>query len=319
MEELDYLVDRLVLRVNRLVAKLESRKTGTTVAAVTTGRGPVPSEVCEQRGSRRRDVRGSAAAAKHMKLFGIVAHSGGVRSERMDMSGRASSSLEGDPMADFWSTFKPIEYDEGLERHAADACRRRLVRRRPVPASRIPCCLPRLRLDPSNEPDGDPGDDRRVLFPFYDGVETPSRIALQEPPTAIAQDPANLSAEEFLSWHSTYQLQYIATKGTGTPKTVTVTNSDGNAVHAMANTAGDRILIIEQLQKTDIARLSLADQERIATSSALTAANGPAARLGLCRRRHQPIDRQRGYDTSTSSRQRTLLSDGARQCDQDPR
>lgn len=136
-----------------------------------------------------------------------------------------------------------------------------------------------------------------ALFPFADGIVeklkdwdpvTHAFVDREFPKVGGASglgiDPAALPPDEFLDWHSSYQVLYVETHGKGTPKAIILTDntvSPAQSINVINNTAKDRIIILEHLAKESIARLPMVDQQLIAAMPIFTQASGIAARLGL--------------------------------------
>lgn len=115
-------------------------------------------------------------------------------------------------------------------------------------------------------------------------------------PAAFATAPGSLSPDEFLKWHSTYQVDYIRANGTAFDgdteknwvklgpvdgKTISVFIAAKAATGNEALLYGEKLYIVENLQKADIAPMSKATQVRLAQIPAwFTTSTGQAAKLG---------------------------------------
>lgn len=110
-----------------------------------------------------------------------------------------------------------------------------------------------------------------VAFPKVNGVD------------GLTIAPSALNPSAFLSWHTAHQLRYIAEKGTGTPKSIELTDptNSANKLHAIASADGKKVIVLEQLGKADIAKMSLTDQTNVASLPAFSQSGGLADRLGL--------------------------------------
>ena len=95
---------------------------------------------------------------------------------------------------------------------------------------------------------------------------------------------SNPSASDFLSWHTAWQIRYIKEKnasglsvtiGSGTSQ-ITAFVGDG--------TLGEKVFVVENLQKSDIGLMNLATQERLSGLAAWDNASGVADKLGYKRR-----------------------------------
>ncbi|MCW1843511.1 hypothetical protein [Prosthecomicrobium hirschii] len=128
------------------------------------------------------------------------------------------------------------------------------------------------------------------LFPVFDGVTAPPP-AISTPPDGFTDSPGTLDPEDFLSWHSWWQMQYIANNkdslASAANPWVTIGNSTDGTITAILLDGKTKAGVVEQMQKNDFARLSKVDQEAIAVLPAFagtTSANGTAGlafRLGL--------------------------------------
>ncbi len=121
-----------------------------------------------------------------------------------------------------------------------------------------------------------------TLFPILDGsggqtaagaayriVDKPADVAAE-----FGKAPADLAVANFGKWNSAIQLEYLLTKGSD--RTATYTQADGtsatvtvkaatigtppNAITAFVSASGTKVYTAEALQKTDIAKMSRADQ-----------------------------------------------------------
>ena len=75
---------------------------------------------------------------------------------------------------------------------------------------------------------------------------------------------ANPTADEFLTWHSAHQNQYIIQHGSGGIATIT----NGGTLTAVRSTNGRDVYVVENLNKNDFAFMPKADQEIIAGTTA---------------------------------------------------
>ncbi|WP_375453315.1 hypothetical protein [uncultured Methylobacterium sp.] len=137
------------------------------------------------------------------------------------------------------------------------------------------------------------------LFPTLDG--TAGHTIVDKPAAVLAEfgkAPTALSAEAFNSWHTAVQLEYLrkyipasgssVTIGTGT-NVITAFISAGvpNPADTTAEAAtrtiagGNKVYIAENLQKQDIAKMSLADQNKLAGLAVFQGTAGLGAGLGL--------------------------------------
>lgn len=111
-----------------------------------------------------------------------------------------------------------------------------------------------------------------VLFNAYDGTQVWAPGT--EPP-----EPPNFSSpsrQEFLNWHSYHQIRYLQVHGATTnitdgADTLTVRSASigGNAdpllnLNVVLSADGRRVIVLNTLQLTDVARLSFADQRLLA-------------------------------------------------------
>ncbi|WP_158241876.1 hypothetical protein [Tabrizicola sp. TH137] len=105
-------------------------------------------------------------------------------------------------------------------------------------------------------------DDAAAIFPEFDGL---TQLALPLP-----ADYASPSLASFLNWHSAHQVQYLKDQApnwtAGDLRLLTFgTSVDPTQNETFLLTAdGKQVLRIATLQPTEIARLALADQERLA-------------------------------------------------------
>ncbi len=115
-------------------------------------------------------------------------------------------------------------------------------------------------------------------------------------PAAFTTAPESLSPDEFLKWHSTFQIDYIRARGTAFSgeteknwvklgpvdgKTISVFLSAAAETGIEALLAGVKIHIVENLQKADIAPMSKATQTRLAQVPAwFQSGTGQAGKLG---------------------------------------
>ncbi len=131
--------------------------------------------------------------------------------------------------------------------------------------------------------------DAAALFPTQ-------YLARSSRPAAFATAPGSLSPDEFLKWHSTYQVDYIRANGSAFSgeteknwlklgpvdgKTISVFIGVKSYTGTEGSLAGEKLYIVENLQKADIAPMSKATQMRLAQVPAwFTATSGQAAKLG---------------------------------------
>ncbi|MGQ3211774.1 hypothetical protein [Shinella sp.] len=110
-----------------------------------------------------------------------------------------------------------------------------------------------------------------ALFPSLNGGSTilpvEERPALFDtPPSALGTDAAKRDfVEDFNSWHSAYQLEYIKTHGTN--GVISIAGQDGKALLTafISETKLNKVYILQSLDKNAIATMSKADQVRIPT------------------------------------------------------
>ncbi len=79
--------------------------------------------------------------------------------------------------------------------------------------------------------------------------------------------PADIPVEDFFSFHSSHQLEYIDQFGTpisGTGGKIVTLTQGGNRFDVVSSPDGRRVFILQQLTKADIAILSREDQDAIA-------------------------------------------------------
>jgi len=129
-----------------------------------------------------------------------------------------------------------------------------------------------------------------ALFPTY-GIDNPLPPPENDPQFLLdfAKDPDELSADVFLKWHSAYQLEYIATKGTIRPVSDVVIDDqynsreavigiNGQTITAVLSSDGLRVYIVENLQKRDLATIDRQTQLGISATPAFAEL---ASRFGL--------------------------------------
>lgn len=137
------------------------------------------------------------------------------------------------------------------------------------------------------------------LFPTLDG--TAGHTIVDKPAVVLAEfgkAPTALSAEAFNSWHTAVQLEYLRKYIPASGSSVTIGISPdiitafisagvpraGDTWFAdLANTVagGSKVYIAENLQKQDIAKMSLADQNKLAGLAVFQGTAGLGAGLGL--------------------------------------
>ena len=143
-------------------------------------------------------------------------------------------------------------------------------------------------------------------------------LATSGRPAAFTTEPASLSPDEFLKWHSTYQVDYVRAYGTAfsgeTEKNwVKLGPVDGKTISVFIGVravtgiegalAGDKLYTIENLQKADIAPMSLATQTRLAQVPAwFTSTTGQAAKLG-----YEPVSANATLPSDAVAATRTSL------------
>ncbi|MEJ1160512.1 hypothetical protein [Prosthecomicrobium sp. N25] len=124
------------------------------------------------------------------------------------------------------------------------------------------------------------------LFPFFDGVTN----KLPNPPADITKSPTTLDPNEFMSWHSAYQLEYVQANGssasgsipgaTGAQKGVTIRGAQP-PITVIVSDDDQRIYVVENLAKADFSKMPLVDQIRITKEGAFTSSTGVGLKLGL--------------------------------------
>lgn len=102
---------------------------------------------------------------------------------------------------------------------------------------------------------------------FYDGTNyTETSLAANEP-RGFNTPLASLSADDFASWHSAYQAEYLkAHQGSAGLGAEVDIGSDPNVIHAILSDRGDRAIILDNLQKSDFAKMAVEDQLNVAAS-----------------------------------------------------
>ncbi len=114
---------------------------------------------------------------------------------------------------------------------------------------------------------------KEALYPSLNGVAGQNN----EPGGTLPPLPASFdspTADDFLSWHSAHQLQYIVENGED--DVVTIDNE--GMLTAVRSADGFEVFIVENLTKQDIATMSPDDQQRIAATAAFGTV---ASRLGF--------------------------------------
>jgi hypothetical protein len=143
-------------------------------------------------------------------------------------------------------------------------------------------------------------------------------LATASRPAAFSTAPASLSPDEFLKWHSTYQVDYIRANGTAFDgdteknwvklgpvdgKTISVFLAAKATTGSEAQLYGEKLYIVENLQKADIAPMSKATQVRLAQIPAwFTTSSGQASKLG-----YTPVSTSASLTSAAVDSTRTAL------------
>lgn len=98
------------------------------------------------------------------------------------------------------------------------------------------------------------------LFPELDGSTVTLPAASR--PDEFGEAPDVLDAADFMKWHSAYQLEYIKSKLNGA-SSLAITGGASD-INVMLSGDGKKVYIIENLDKTKIARMTLAEQTSLA-------------------------------------------------------
>lgn len=207
-------------------------------------------------------------------------------------------------MPNFWTTLQPIRTD--TFNRATDP------KNEPIPYHNLPGSgagdaigdtVAKFYPVMDGKADG-PGGDREIYRltaanPFPDATD-PSGSKVD----GLSLRPDNLRPEDFRSWHSAHQLQYLHQREPSSRAALIGKNTAAGiegAITAVMSADGKEVFILEDLKKTDIARLSLADQQLIANHESFRVGHGDdkpaiAAILGLL-----PLQGEKIGDASASS------------------
>jgi len=128
-------------------------------------------------------------------------------------------------------------------------------------------------LDPSVNDAG-----AQAVFPrlSFDPGSPDSLLAKAGAPAGFGTPPAALSPDVFATWHTAYQAEYINANGGGI---IQIGTPPGPTIHATISSTQDKVYILETLQKSDFATMTLADQTRIAATDVFRITLAP--RFGL--------------------------------------
>ena len=95
---------------------------------------------------------------------------------------------------------------------------------------------------------------------------------------------ANPTASDFLSWHTAWQIKYIKEKNSTGLNTTIGTGSSQISVFVGEGSLGEKVFVVENLQKADIGLMNTATQERLSGIDAWDKSGGMADKLGYKRR-----------------------------------
>lgn len=110
-----------------------------------------------------------------------------------------------------------------------------------------------------------------ALFPSLNGgsniLPVEERPALfNTPPSGLVSDAAKRDfVQDFNSWHSGYQLEYIKTHGTNGVISISDQNNKALLTAFISETKPNKVYVLQSLDKNTIATMSKADQVRIPT------------------------------------------------------
>jgi hypothetical protein len=115
-------------------------------------------------------------------------------------------------------------------------------------------------------------DGANTLFPVPDGspgnelLDFSNYPTTGQPPEIGTGDPTQLSTAKFVVWHTAFQLQYLRAHPTPVPLLIGSNSSDplSAPIHAMMSADKKKVYILENLQKSDFAKMPTADQQLIA-------------------------------------------------------
>lgn len=156
----------------------------------------------------------------------------------------------------------------------------------PIPSGPIPYhYLPGSDVG-TESPEIAEGADAR--FPVFDGSSADKSLPTASRPDDFDKQPNQIKIDDFLSWHSSYQLEYIKKFGAPSANAGKEIGIPPATATIMLATDGSRTYVVQKLDKATISKMPLADQQRLATFSTFYSKNtttgvetGQAINLGL--------------------------------------
>ena len=112
-------------------------------------------------------------------------------------------------------------------------------------------------------------DGAQQVVPVYDGTNYNKTSLPANQPATFGSAPGSLNPNDFASWNSAYQAEYVKAHQPSPNGQVTI-GSGSSVIHVVLASTNDRVYVMDNLQKTDFAKMPVVDQMNIAATSFFT-------------------------------------------------